>query len=128
MEKGLKYGLLATAAALGIYSIIKANQEEEEVAALPAAQTPATLEPVVSYGEWREIKQDIHTDFWNLYSPPEVPGKTLVNLFIQVKDETVGKSIGAVPYYFNGNYGMILSVMDYLLPYTNLYRIVAIYI
>lgn len=48
MEKGIKYGLLAAAAGLGIYSIWKANQEEEEVAALPSAQTQPKIEYIAT--------------------------------------------------------------------------------
>lgn len=122
MEKGLKYGLLAAAAGLGIYSIWKANQEEEEVAALPSA--PATLEPVLSYGEWRDITQNNSTEYWNLPAPPDIEGKTLVNLTVQAL--TPSTMFGAVPYYMNGLYGMILST-DYQ-PITNSFRMVAIYI
>lgn len=124
MEKGLKYGLLAAAGALGIYSIWKANQEEEEVAALPSAQTPATLEPVLSYGEWRDITQNGGMEYWNLPAPEEIPGKTLVNLAIEAANPSI--MFGAVPYYMSGNYGMFLAT-DYP-PIKNSFRVVAIYI
>ena len=122
MEKGLKYGLLAAAAGLGLYSIWKANQEEEEVAALPSA--PAKLEPVLSYGEWRDITQNGGMEYWNLPAPEEIPGKTLVNLAIEAA--TPSNMFGAVPYYMSGHYGMFLAT-DYP-PITNSFRVVAIYI
>lgn len=127
MEKGLKYGLLAAAAGLGIYSIWKANQEEE-VAALPSVATLepvlATLEPVLSYSEWRDITQNGGMEYWNLPAPEEIPGKTLVNLAIEAAKPS--NMFGAVPYYMSGNYGMFLAT-DYP-PIKNSFRVVAIYI
>lgn len=128
MEKGLKYGLLAAAAGLGIYSIWKANQEEEEVAALPAAQT--TSQPELSYGEWRFCEQTAvsgFSEYWALPAPPEIPGKTLVNLMIQYAESNDFYPFGAVPYCVNGNYyGMLLRPQT--IPFSGTFRIVAIYI
>lgn len=123
MEKGLKYGLLAAAAGLGIYSIIKANQDEE-----PALPAPAQTGAILSYGDWREITQtNKEIDYWNLSTPPEVPGKTLVNWFVQWDVPEWYPNLAASAYCINGNHFGAL-IMPGELPFTGSFRIVAIYI
>lgn len=130
MNTALKYGLIAAAAGLGIYSIVKSNKEEEENQAqlqqmqLALQQAKTNLEPELSYGEVRVIRQEKTIEYWRLPAPPAIEGKTLINWYA----ETTGdQAFAVVPYRVNDNFGAIVMRNADAVPVSIRLKIIGVY-
>lgn len=135
MKPALKWGIAGAAGiaiALAIKNISDENAETEKKTTLALQQAVAqqqsmlqqaqNVNVVTTYGEWRELTQNINTDYWNLPAPPAPEGKQLISTYIE-RAEGYDRMAGIVSYQVNDNFGVILNVTNP--PYYGTFRIVA---
>lgn len=128
MKPVLKWGIAGAAGiaiALAIKNISDENEETEQKAQLALQQASfKTLEPVLSYGEVRVVRQEKQIDYWRLPAPPAIEGKTLINWYA----ETTGdQAFAVVPYRVNDNFGAIVMRNADAVPISIRLKIIGVY-
>lgn len=129
MKPALKWGIAGAAGiaiALAIKNISDENEETAEQTALALQQLEESPKSYISYGQERTIKQIKEFDYWGLEPPENVPGRTLINWYVEIDDPKQAYAI--MPYRINDKFGAFVYRPQSLLPVSVTLKVVGIYI